>query len=93
MELNLANKYHNAIFVNGHSFTAENITRGSGSRAVHLFAGGAAAVARSSSRLRIDRPIALCHHQEILRRKREEQAWLRSAPAAKSKRPGMREDI
>lgn len=40
VELNLANKYHNAIFVNGHSFTAENITRGSGSRAVHLFAGG-----------------------------------------------------
>lgn len=31
--------------------------------------------------------------EEILRRKREEQAWLRSAPAAKSKRPGMREDI
>lgn len=40
VELNLANKYHNAIFVNGHSFTAENVTRGSGSRAVHLFAGG-----------------------------------------------------
>ena len=40
VELNLANKYHNAIFVNGHSFTAENITRGSGSRAMHLFAGG-----------------------------------------------------
>ena len=40
VELNLANKYHNAIFVNGHSFTAEKITRGSGSRAVHLFAGG-----------------------------------------------------
>ncbi len=31
--------------------------------------------------------------EEILRRKREEQAWLRSAPAAKSKRPGMWEDI
>lgn len=40
VELNLANKYHNAIFVDGHSFTAENVTRGSGSRAVHLFAGG-----------------------------------------------------
>ena len=40
VELNLANKYHNAIFVNGHSFNAENVTRGSGSRAVHLFAGG-----------------------------------------------------
>ena len=45
VELNLANKYHNAIFVNGHSFTAENITRGSGSRAVHLFAGGLASKA------------------------------------------------
>ena len=31
--------------------------------------------------------------EEVLRRKREEQAWLRSNPAAKSKRPGMREDI
>ena len=31
--------------------------------------------------------------EEILRRKREEQAWLRSAPAAKRKRPGMWEDI
>ena len=45
VELNLANKYHNAIFVNGHSFTAENVTRGSGSRAVHLFAGGLASKA------------------------------------------------
>ena len=45
VELNLANKYHNAIFVNGHSFTAENITRGSGSRLVHLFAGGLASKA------------------------------------------------
>lgn len=40
VELNLANKYHNAIFVNGYQFTAENVTRGSGSREVHLFAGG-----------------------------------------------------
>ena len=40
VELNLANKYHNAIFVNGYRFTAENVTRGSGSREVHLFAGG-----------------------------------------------------
>ena len=40
VELNLANKYHNAIFVNGYHFTAENVTRGSGSREVHLFAGG-----------------------------------------------------
>ena len=45
VELNLANKYHNAIFVNGHSFTAEKITRGSGSREVHLFAGGLASKA------------------------------------------------
>ena len=45
IELNFANKYHNAIFANGHSFTAINVTRGSGSREVHLFAGtiGAAA--------------------------------------------------
>lgn len=40
VELNLANKYHNAIFVNGYRFTAENVTRGTGSREVHLFAGG-----------------------------------------------------
>ena len=40
VELNLANKYHNAIFVNGHQFTAEKVTRGAGSREVHLFAGG-----------------------------------------------------
>ena len=48
VELNLANKYHNAIFVNGHSFTAENTTRGSGSRAVHLFAGGLAGTSAAS---------------------------------------------
>jgi len=48
VELNLANKYHNAIFVNGHRFTAENITRGSGSRAVHLFAGGLAGTSAAS---------------------------------------------
>ena len=40
VELNLANKYHNAIFANGYRFTAENVTRGSGSREVHLYAGG-----------------------------------------------------
>lgn len=40
IELNLANKYHNAIFVNGHNFAATNVTRGAGSREVHLFAGG-----------------------------------------------------
>lgn len=40
VELNLANKYHNAIFVNGYRFTANNVTRGSISREVHLFAGG-----------------------------------------------------
>ena len=40
VELNLANKYHNAIFVNGYHFTANNVTRGSISREVHLFAGG-----------------------------------------------------
>ena len=39
IELNFANKYHNAIFANGHRFTAINVTRGSGSRVVHLFAG------------------------------------------------------
>ena len=39
IELNFQNKYHNAIFVNGHRFTAINVTRGSGSREVHLFAG------------------------------------------------------
>ena len=39
VELNLANKYHNAIFVNGHQFTANNVTRGSGSREVHLLGG------------------------------------------------------
>ena len=39
VELNLANRYHNAIFVNGYHLTAENVTRGSGSREVHLFAG------------------------------------------------------
>ena len=49
VELNLANKYHNAIFVNGHSFTAENVTQGSGSRAVHLFAGGLAGTSAASS--------------------------------------------
>lgn len=40
VELNLANKYHNAIFVNGYRFTANNVTRGSISREVHLFVGG-----------------------------------------------------
>lgn len=40
VELNLANKYHNAIYVNGYKFTATNVTRGSGSREVHLYAGG-----------------------------------------------------
>ena len=40
VELNLANKYHNAIFANGYAFTANNVTRGSISREVHLFAGG-----------------------------------------------------
>lgn len=40
VELNLANKYHNAVFANGYAFTARNVTRGSGSREVHLFAGG-----------------------------------------------------
>lgn len=39
IELNFQNKYHNAIFVNGHRFTAISVTRGSGSREVHLFAG------------------------------------------------------
>ena len=40
VELNLANKYHNAIFANGYAFAANNVTRGSGSREVRLFAGG-----------------------------------------------------
>ena len=45
IELNFVNRYHNAIFANGHRFTAINVTHGSGSREVHLFAGtiGAAA--------------------------------------------------
>ena len=30
VELNLVNKYHNAIFVNGHHFTAGHVTRGAG---------------------------------------------------------------
>ena len=37
--LELTNRYHNAIFVNGHKFAAENVVRGHGSREVHLFAG------------------------------------------------------
>ena len=40
VELNFANRLHNAIFVNGHQFTARNVTRASGTRTVHLFAGG-----------------------------------------------------
>ena len=40
VELNFANKYHNAIFLNGYHFTANNVKRGSGSREVHLIAGG-----------------------------------------------------
>lgn len=47
--LELANKYHNAIFVNGHSFTAENVTRGNGFREVHLFAGGIGQVTQLAS--------------------------------------------
>ena len=39
VELNFANKYHNAIFLNGYHFTANNVKRGSGSREVHLIAG------------------------------------------------------
>ena len=47
--LELTNRYHNAIFVNGHRFTAENVVRGHGSRKVHLFAGGLKGVAADSS--------------------------------------------
>ena len=47
--LELTNRYHNAIFVNGHRFTAENVVRGHGSRAVHLFAGGLKGAAADSS--------------------------------------------
>ena len=38
--LELTNRYHNAIFANGHRLTAENVTRGNSARQVHLFAGG-----------------------------------------------------
>ena len=43
VELNLANKYHNAIYANGYKFSADNVTRGSGSREVHLYASGISA--------------------------------------------------
>ena len=46
--LELTNRYHNAIFVNGHKFTAENVVRGHGSREVHLFAGGLKGAAADS---------------------------------------------
>ena len=39
VELSFENWMHNAIFVNGHQFTATNVTRASGSREVHLFGG------------------------------------------------------
>ena len=45
IELAFSNKYHSAIFANGHSFTATNVTRGSGSRQVHVFAGSIGASA------------------------------------------------
>ena len=45
IELNFQNRYHNAIFANGHHLTANNVTHGSGSRTVHLFAGTIGAVA------------------------------------------------
>ena len=38
--LELTNRYHNAIFANGHRLTAENVTCGNSARQVHLFAGG-----------------------------------------------------
>lgn len=40
IELNFANKYRNCIFLNGNIFEAINVTRGSGSRDVHLVCGG-----------------------------------------------------
>ena len=40
VELSFTNRLHNAIFVNGHRFTARNVTRASGTREVHLFGGG-----------------------------------------------------
>ena len=46
--LELINRYHNAIFVNGHKFAAENVVRGHGSREVHLFAGGLKEIAADS---------------------------------------------
>ena len=46
--LELTNRYHNAIFVNGHKFAAENVVRGHGSREVHLFAGGLKEIAADS---------------------------------------------
>lgn len=39
IELNFANKYRNAIFLNGNTFEANNVTHGSGSRDVHLVCG------------------------------------------------------
>jgi len=40
IELGFANKYHSAIFANGHNLTLKNVGRTSGTRLVHIFAGG-----------------------------------------------------
>ncbi|MCI5874684.1 MAG: GBS Bsp-like repeat-containing protein [Roseburia sp.] len=42
MAIALTNKEKNAIFANGHTLTLTNVTQLSGTRAVHLFAGGVA---------------------------------------------------
>lgn len=38
--LGFVNKYHSGLFANGHSLTLNNVSRDSGSRLVHIFAGG-----------------------------------------------------
>lgn len=40
VELGFVNKYHSAIFASGHNLVLKNVSRESGSRLVHIFAGG-----------------------------------------------------
>ena len=40
VELGFVNKYHSAIFTSGHNLVLKNVSRESGSRLVHIFAGG-----------------------------------------------------
>ena len=49
VELSFENRMHNAIFVNGHRFTARNVTRASGTREVHLFGGGLKGITTATS--------------------------------------------